>query len=936
MVDEGRYRVVVIGSSLGGVEALQVVLGGLRTVLPVPVLVAHHVGPSGSALDRVLHRHSRLPVAWAADGTAAQPGRVYLCPPRHELRLEPDGTLTVQPHGRPSSLGTVDATFTAAAAALGEHVLALVLSGMGHDGRAGAGAVKDAGGTVLVQDELTSLAFGMPEAVVGAGLADLVLPLAEIPDLLDRVVGGGARLPLPGVADLESAFAAGGELGALMAATDWSRTPLGPVEGWPVVLRATVATVLASRLAMVVLWGEELCCLYNDAYRDLVGDRHPELLGRPLYAVLPEVEELLDALFRSVRRGESRLVEDHPTPLRHRDDIEERFYLTAMSPLRDGPRIGGVLTVAVETTARVQSARRLATLHGLAAVDDAEGEATTCARVADVLAENPDDLPFALLYLTDLTGTELHLAGAAGLSAGAAGAPRRLSAHATTTWPVTAAVRHREALIVDDVRARVPGLPAAQRALVIPAGQRADGVPPAVLVLGLQPTIRLDGAYRGFLDLVAEQVGASVLAARRQQDARERIAALAALDRVKTEFFAGVSHEFRTPLTLLLGPLEELLDTTLTPAQVQSARLAHRNALRLLKLVNTLLEFAQLEQGRIAPRFVDTDLSALTADVVSVFRSAVEQAGLSLNVACPPLPRTVPVDQDMWERVVLNLVGNALKHTFTGAITVGVRSRLNHVELTVADTGVGIPEADLPHVFTRFHRVRGARARSHEGSGVGLALVRELVTLHRGSVRVRSTVGQGSTFTVWLPLTHPHRTGSDAEPATGDERQAQRRSFAEEAQLWLAGDHVPVDVADAAPPPPPLPGHRPAVLLVDDNPDMRRYIHRLLSDRYDITLAADGTQALAELAGRPFDLVLTDVLMPEVDGLELLARIRTDPALRATPVVLLTGGADSTPTVRGLVAGAHDYIVKPFTARELVARVEAQLALARLRANGRD
>ncbi|MGY1706429.1 response regulator [Geodermatophilus sp. SYSU D00697] len=453
-----------------------------------------------------------------------------------------------------------------------------------------------------------------------------------------------------------------------------------------------------------------------------------------------------------------------------------------------------------------------------------------------------------------------------------------------------------------------------------------------VVIAGVNPLIPLDRDYRTFLTLVADRVGAAVLAARRRADAAARVAALRELNRAHTEFFTGVSHEFRTPLTLMLGPLEELLDAAseLRPEHAEAVGLAHRNALRLLKLVNMLLEFAQAEQGRVVPRFAPVDLAALTAELAGVFRSAFEAAGLTLDVDCPPLGRLLPVDADMWERIVLNLLSNALKHTFTGGVTVTLRLQPNHAELTVADTGIGIAEADQRDLFTRFHRVRGAKARSHEGSGLGLALVAQLVRMHRGSVRVRSRPGEGSAFTVWIPVAQPRQADAVHGPDPGA-RAAYRQALLDEAALWAAGKSAPAGIRDTGPVAPVPRGRRATVLLVDDNADLRTYITRLLADRYEIIAVADGRSALAELEEQHVDLVLADVMMPEMDGLELLRRVRSDERHRTTPVILLTAVAATDSIVAAFNASADDYIVKPFNARELVARVEAQLTLADLR-----
>ncbi len=298
---------------------------------------------------------------------------------------------------------------------------------------------------------------------------------------------------------------------------------------------------------------------------------------------------------------------------------------------------------------------------------------------------------------------------------------------------------------------------------------------------------------------------------------------------------------------------------------------------------------------------------------------------------CPLLDRPVQLDPAMWETVVLNLVSNAFKHTFTGAITVALRQRPSHVELSVTDTGVGIPDADIPHLFTRFHRIEGVRARSHEGAGIGLALVRQIVGLHHGSVRVRSVPGAGSTFTVWVPYNqprHPHSPPRAPAPGVASTARLSRQAYADEAQLWLDGDVVPAAVLDEPPPQPAPAGRRPVVLVVDDNPDMRRYLHRLLSDRYQIRTADTG-QGLDTLASPPADLILADVIT-HPGGLQLLHRIRANPALQATPVILLTARGDATSALQAIAASAQDYIVKPFSARELIARIGAQLELARL------
>ncbi|HEY0536484.1 MAG TPA: chemotaxis protein CheB [Actinoplanes sp.] len=939
MTGRARYDVVAIGASAGGSDALQTLLGGLTAPLPVPVLVAVHLGPTVSRLDEVLSRVSPMPVEWLADGVAPGPGRVYLCPGRSFVSLEPDGTCTVT-RFRSTSLGVVDRLFESAAGSVGGRLLAVVLTGGGQDGAAGARAVKLAGGAVLIQNEATATAFGMGGAVLDAGDADLVLPLGELAEVLEQVVDRGRPLPTPARQAVDAMFAAGGDIGRVLAGKDWDATSLGPVEGWSPTLRSVLSMVLTHALPMNLLWGPERLQLYNDACVDLLAG-HPGALGRPMSRTSPEVAAELEPMLREVdRTGRALLTRDRPFVLRRTGRPEETFVTFCYSPVLDDGRPVAVLGTALDTTSRVLADRRLAVLHRLATMTVGENttQSEVCADAIRILAQCPRDVPFALLYLVDA-------AGAAGLSAttGLAGSSpalvTTLNAAQAARWPVHATLDRGEPRIVEDLQARFPGLAAGpwpeppETALILPVGAGEGGGPSAVLIAGVSSNSGLDADYRGFFDLVAQQIGASLAAARGRRDARERIIALADLERSRTAFLAGVSHRFRTPLTQILLPLEEIIDELGHSAPAEPARLAHRNALRLLRLVDSLLTLAEAGPGQTRPplREVD-DLADRTAEIAGVFRSAVERAGLRLDVDCPALDRPVCLDPDMWETVVLNLVSNALKHTFTGGISVRLAGRPQHVELIVADTGIGIPPDEIPRVFTRFHRIRDARARSYEGSGIGLALVQQLVRQHRGSIRVRSNPGEGTTFTVWVPYTQLADSGAAGQTGDGTATR-NRRAFADEADRWIIGDVLPARPAEIAGPGPAAPGGRAVILVVEDSADMRRYLGRLLGARYEVETAADGAEAIRILAERDeaVDLVISDVMMPEPDGLELLRHIRADPGLRATPVMLLTAPAGAEATMRALAAGAHDYVVKPFTARELIARIESQLALARLR-----
>ncbi|WP_437490218.1 ATP-binding protein [Sorangium sp. So ce1014] len=414
---------------------------------------------------------------------------------------------------------------------------------------------------------------------------------------------------------------------------------------------------------------------------------------------------------------------------------------------------------------------------------------------------------------------------------------------------------------------------------------------------------------------------------------------LATLDRLKTEFVANVSHEFRTPLTLILGRVEDALSRPAGSLSGEALAAVHRSTLRLLRLVNTLLDFSRIEAGRLQRSFEPTDLARLTEELASSFRSLVEGAGLSLVVDCPPLPEPVYVDRAQWEKIVSNLVSNAFKFTFEGEIAVSLLPQLAHVELCVRDTGTGIPADELPRIFERFHRVHGARCRSIEGTGLGLALVQELVQVHGGSLRASSEPGRGSAFTVSIPRGRAHlppeRVAAAAGPAPSP---ASTNLHVIEASQWSprgCDGAAPAGLdaharAVAAPGPGPREGEG-RILVADDNADMREYLVHLLAPRWSVEVASDGRAALAAALARPPDLVVSDVMMPGLDGVALVRELRADPRTSMVPVVLVSARAGDEAVVEGLDMGADDYLVKPFSARELLARVRTQIEMARMR-----
>ncbi|HKS55739.1 MAG TPA: ATP-binding protein [Steroidobacteraceae bacterium] len=723
-----------------------------------------------------------------------------------------------------------------------------------------------------------------------------------------------------------------------MRTFDWTSTSLGPPDSWPQSLRSYVQMMLTSRYQMWLGWGPDLAFLYNDAYRPTLGVKHPRSLAQPLAEVWKEVYHLVAPLVDEVRQtGRATFNEGMLLLLERAGFPEETYHTFSYSPLFDDEgRIAGMLCVVQEESERIVNERRLKTLRALAsATASTNTEADLFREVQTQLDRNLHDLPFSLCYLAGAQGAA-SLVAMAGIDSSHAAAPPEL-VNDSGPWPIERIDAGTRGLVVEDLAERFASLPSgawdrpARQALIVPISLSAHEQSVAgFFIAGINPYRRFDAQYRGFVELVAGQIGAALARVRAYEAERKRAEALAEIDRAKTTFFSNVSHEFRTPLTLLLGPIQDLLDAEqLSDADARGKLdLAQRNGVRLLRLVNALLDFSRIEAGRMRASYEPTDLAAFSGEIASSFRSAVEKAGLRLRVVATPLSEPVYVDRDMWEKILLNLLSNAFKFTFEGEIAVSVSAAAGGKDalIEVADTGIGIPAEELPRLFERFYRVEGAHGRSFEGSGIGLALVHELVRLHGGSIEVDSTPGVGTTFSVRIPFGRAHLPPEHVKTSSTSGGPVNAQPYVDEALRWL-----PDAIAEASEPR-PVAGAGKQVLLADDNTDMREYVRRLLeSNGYRVRAVADGQQALDAARAEPPDLVLTDVMMPQLDGFGLLQAIRADQRLAGIPVVMLSARAGDGAQIEGLDAGADDYLVKPFAARELLARVNSNIQLAIVR-----
>lgn len=735
----------------------------------------------------------------------------------------------------------------------------------------------------------------------------------------------------------------GGEMGERIRSFDWSKTPLGNVKNFPQSLRSAISILLPSKSQIALFWGQDFIKLYNDAYSSVLGAKHPHVLGKPARLCWSEVWETLEPLLNGVvETGEAFWAQDYLFLIDRSGYIEETYFDISYDPVRDeSGGVGGIFCIVRENTGRVLGDRRLKTLRDLAIQTAQTNTAeAACEQAAVVLSQNALDISFALLYLLDADGIARRV-GVTGIEPDLQCSPSIISVDDAVwmQWSLAQALSTGQPQIVTDLQTyfndAIPNVvlgnatSRSNTAMVLPLTRASEQRPFGFLITGISPFRKLDATYKDFVELVASSITTAIINARSKEEERQRAEALAELDRAKTNFFSNISHEFRTPLTLMLGPLAQIATASeLENEHRQQLETVQRNGQRLLKLVNTLLDFSRIEAKRVQMNYEPTDLASLTAELASLFRSTIEYAGMRLIVNCPNLPEPVYVDRDSWEKIVLNLLSNAFKFTFSGEIEVSLTWAPAQVELKVRDTGIGIKESELPRLFEKFHRVEGVKGRNTEGSGIGLSLVQELVHLHGGTIDVSSVECQGTCFTVSIPTGNAHLSENQIKTSTANST-TNATSYVKEALRWLptkeeSNQHLVSSVSNI-----------PRILLADDNADMRAYIQRLLEPEYEVETVTDGNAAFLAALRYPPDLVLTDVMMPNLDGFGLLKALRHNPTTREIPIILLSARAGEESRIEGLNAGADDYLVKPFSTRELLARVKANLELGQLRLEGR-
>ena len=728
----------------------------------------------------------------------------------------------------------------------------------------------------------------------------------------------------------------GGEMGERIRNFDWTTTPLGDPETWDQGLKTCVRIILTSAQPMFVWWGPSLINIYNDTYAQIMGKKHPAGLGARAQDVWSELWDLLVPKIKSVERNEGTYDDSFFFIMERKGFSEEVYVSFSYSPAPgDDGTVKGVFCVCSENTERVINERALQTLRDLGAMAfDGKSLDVIYKNVADVLGKNNIDFPFAFVYKLEDNGSIAAATASAGTDNKQyllpavidTGAPTAVTSHFCEAYTSNKVTVKEEKNISEDLPKGFWKM-ASSKFVYIPISGVGGNHPYAIICAALNPCRQFDKNFQQFCELIGERVSLEINKMLALEEERKRVEALEQIDKAKTVFFSNISHEFRTPLTLILSPLEELLNQTkskLSATEKQNIETSHRNALRLLKLVNTLLDFSRVESGKQQASYVLTDITELTTYLASNFRSVIEKAGLTLNIEADTFVQPVYIDRSMWEKIVFNLLSNAFKYTLSGSITVTLTTEDKFAVLQIKDTGVGIPEEELPHMFERFHRVQQVTGRTFEGTGIGLSLVKELVQLHKGEISVKSKLHTGSTFMVRIPFGKDHLP-SHQIAAVHKEEAVTSSMYVEEAGTLLVKDKAPEHLSKI--------NNLPLVLVVDDNADMREHLQSILVPHFNVITASNGEHALKKINEQMPAIVLSDVMMPVMDGIGLVKEVKANRATAHIPVILLTARAGEESKIVGWETGADDYLTKPFSSKELISRVSSQIKTQQIRAD---
>ncbi|CAG8453807.1 11878_t:CDS:10 [Diversispora eburnea] len=661
---------------------------------------------------------------------------------------------------------------------------------------------------------------------------------------------------------------------------DWGSTALGPMDSWPPCLKSTVDLCLHSRFPMAIFYGSEKNIIYNEMYRPILKQKHPSAMGQPMSEVWFEIYDFINRLFNQVTATGKGSFEDDCLLFTHRDGYTEECYFSfTFSPIftkngtvGDDKDIPFAMMYLIDFNQKVKTARLIATTFD----QDIEikiGENNELHEMVFVEGKSKRELPD---YLLD-------------------------------TNPVVILEESEESNDSLNSLQQVT-LKNGSKAILLPISTSFAGktLLNVIMICGINEHRALDLSH----------VSSSLTHGRSREEERKQTEMLTDLNRQKIMFFQNISHEFRTPLTLMLSPLEESIRQCPPDSPILSnLQLINRNSNRLLKLVNTLLQFSRIEANRLEAQFRETDIVKYTLELVSCFESMAKSLKLDYFIEIPSckefyseLKNPVFLDRDMYEKIIFNICSNAFKHTWTGNIT--VRLYPDHIEereivvLEISDTGVGISEENIPKLFQRFNRIEASQSRSHEGTGIGLALVKELVTRHGGKIIVKSEIKKGTTFRIWIPTGLEHLPRDQIYFIKGEEEDfgiidnvnkklfSNKDLYLEESNQWIQEYCQEIDNSTTQ--------TQGETCSNNDNKDIPEIINNN-REKNHVLVVDDNTD------------------------------MRSDPVTQMIPVILLSAKAGENDSVRGLEKGADDYLIKPFSAKELIARVRVNIKLSHLR-----
>ncbi|CAG8443530.1 7086_t:CDS:10, partial [Scutellospora calospora] len=746
---------------------------------------------------------------------------------------------------------------------------------------------------------------------------------------------------------------------------DWSSTLLGPMDSWDPVIKNVVNLCLNSGFPTCLFidsphWTE----IYNEAWIPRLKVRHPFAFGKQLDQAWPELYDLFFARLENIKitgKGQS-YIDEYEL---QRDGYKEAAYAKyTFSPIfKSDGTVCVIMCVLQETTQKFLSIRRLKTLSEFGCrISEIKSLESACRIVTKILS-NSVDIPYALIYFVnhksntaepliarliartfDEDGKKegqnfdylpdspeiIYLAKEANKDYDTYVEIKRADTTYSflkcDTWPINLVIKegkHVKVLLKDESQAFL-----ISTKISLSEGQALS----VILIYGINRFRALDEQYIEFLHSVTENVNTYLLHGVKIDEEKKRSKVLADLNYQKVVFFQGISHELKTPLTLMLSPLDDVINVYTQDASIMPyLQTIRRNAHRLLKLINSLLQFSNMEADKFEAHYREMNIVEFTQELALDFKIIAKKLGLDFNIEIPHpeefnqiMGDKIYLDHDIYETIIFNLYfgfkgSNALKYTWNGSITIRLyfdhKDNKKMVVLEVSDTGVGIPETSLPHIFQRFYRVESQGSRSHEGTGIGLALVKELITRQGGDITVSSKVNHGTTFKCWFPIRYENLPPNQIyfnkveNPINRDqELYTNRQLYLEESSQWINN-----------------------ILVVDDNNDMRDHLADLLKE-FIVHRARDGKDALRVLKqlNKLPDLIL-NVMMPNMNGYELLDVLRSNETTQLIPIILLSAKASENSKVTGLGKGADDYLVKPFSARELITRIRSNIKLSLIR-----